>query len=666
MSEARGPEDDLRESFRDSGCPLPAQSSAADAEPLTAWCRTAPEEVLRASMEELWFDFYAAGALAEGLRERPELALSLGSEAWRRGNPAIRWTALKILECHPAAAGRLGTFAATETGPWRHHLEASRAMAEGRMKDYLALRARYYGFLERLFGFLDSPKKSERQAAIHSLRHSSDPFFSARLAAALAREPDPRLFKGLLKAVVATQGFLAVPVLLERLGGDLTRPILETLAPLGERHALAFVLAQFGTGRLNLWQQACLAPYRTLAWPLLRQRLHQLDDWRPHRAGLILLLAVWRDDRLHQAFFAEAKRHPGFAAKLAAFLPALLPKCPRRKPLPGLERLRLPAATPLGGRVLEVPGMNRARLAPDGQSLVFARYNRQLERLEWDSGRTEPLLPLPPHSPLVHLEASLDGQWWLIVFRRPGGKPLYSVQVWEYGRWKEPLGEVRLAVAPETLAVTRDRRWLLIGGYQQVPVFSCQTWLQEGELSGHQGGVRFLQSLPDGRLLSGDWSGRLQVWAPPDWTLQRQIQADSWAPRFARLSADGRQLLYAGHIGLRCWDTRDWRETIVQSRSLNNSFMAQSPDERLLVLTVHKKLRFLRHQDGDWREILSLEGTAPATDPPQFTADGQTLLTFNRGDLRRWSMAGLDFCQEPGQGAGDSGHAGIHSALRLG
>jgi hypothetical protein len=609
---------------------------------LTAWFRTAPAEALAASIDLAWFDHANAEAIADGLQDRSKIAIPLAEEAWRRDNGVIRWTALRVLERHPQATDFLAELAQAATPPLCHHLEAAQARAEERYEALLASKARERDYLEQYAKQLESAKKGDRHSGLYVLRQTHDPWYASRLAVALEHEQDLKLFKDLAAAVVEILGFEAIPALSQRLEGDFLRPALEALAQLGDRSVPAYLFAHLEEKGLVTWQQACLARYRLLALPLLLDLLRGLADWRPHKAALADIFMVMRDDRLVEALFVEAEGESDFARRFLEALPVLYPKCLKKKKGLTLAQLRPYAATLLGGRTLELPGLTSARLDPEGRGLLLVRNHRRVEWLDLATGRAETLLGLPERAYLSHLGLSPDGRR-LLVTHTEGGQPVrYQIGVWEYGRWDQPLGQIETGIQPQTVAMTHDHRWLLVGGNQRVQRFSCTDWSEAPELPGHEGTAYYLQSMPDGRFLTGDWAGWLQVWNTATWEAQARIKCDSWARKFARLSTDSKLLVYAGHVGLHVWETDTWREIAAVTKSLGNHFMSLSPDNRYVLIVVDKKLKFLAF--GTWQEVLTLEDDT-ALGMPAFGADGRTLVTLGRHRVRVWNLDALDGCR---------------------
>jgi len=85
----------------------------------------------------------------------------------------------------------------------------------------------------------------------------------------------------------------------------------------------------------------------------------------------------------------------------------------------------------------------------------------------------------------------------------------------------------------------------------------------------HEYSVNAVAFSPRGNVVaSSSWDGQLKIWSLPTGALVSELEVPGWSGDLA-YSHDGAHLLWAGHGGIRIWETTTWSVVGAVSRSLN-------------------------------------------------------------------------------------------------
>jgi WD40 repeat protein/serine/threonine protein kinase len=185
------------------------------------------------------------------------------------------------------------------------------------------------------------------------------------------------------------------------------------------------------------------------------------------------------------------------------------------------------------------------------------------ERSAGNAGRAEDLLDAPQCRP------DLRGWEWHYLKRlRYGGlAPVpYPCFLW-------------------SLAVSRDGRWLAVGGMDGIiRLWDVKTWKEVRWFQAHGSWVKALAFSPDSsRLASGSWSeGSVNVWSIPAGEPITSLARGDGCTAVA-FSPDGRRLVSAGTPGIKVWDAATWQELSAPETGEGEILsIAFSPDGRRL------------------------------------------------------------------------------------
>jgi len=623
----------------------------------------APYNELERAIESAWCDYALAAAISESLQARPDDALRLAARALSHPNFVIQQTALLVLQavgCDPsqaeAANNRLRehieqrkkeeTFSSTE--PAWLYWDETLARIEGRYDTYLAEKQKQYKYLEPAIAQMTDGKKANRLNAILSLGHTKDPYFTGVIARALD-DPEDKNVKAALDALATIRGFEAIPKISGMLRGFWSRQALEALAALGDRSALTYIFETLENSAAPSYILEILPQYGRLAVYPFIAALKKFDHPEEYKNGIASILAVLRCDALIEALFDEAERDVELSEKIARLLekmyPKQLKKYSSKKSLKALAPL---LSSAFGGKTFEVGGRCEFVMTPDGKSLAYLVPGKGVTLLDPRTGEKLDSLHIGGYPRVMSL--SPDGAYLLTATYTDQRD--YLVQIWKWGDWERSIAEITHKIEIKALAMTWDARFVLIGDMEQVRAVECGTWRDVFTFTGHEiertpsppftaGNTayrqfNFLQAIPNSSsMLVGDWLGWLSVLDTNTWSETAWLKSDSWAPKFAELSADGSRLVYAGHVGIRVWDTTTWQELYAAASPNGFNYMTLTPDGRYLVVEKNKKIRFLDMRT--WKEALAFDSALVSQ--LLVTPDGSELLLASSFKIKAWNLA---------------------------
>ena len=613
---------------------------------LIRYYQTASSQELAAAIELAWCDYNLIPALRAGLSQRPDEALQLVSHALTYENHVIRLAALSVLqdlsrrpEYAPAALAQLQALALRVNDPLWHHWQKALAVAQGQESALALARQETLKTWQSWITQLRSPFKGPREFAFKQLAETKDPCLTEALAQALEHETDEKVLKHLLAALADIRGFAAIPAITPFLGGEYTKNAVETLSILGDRSVLTFIMNHLDAKAVPVFYQEVLARYGTLALPPLLAAIKRLDEPAKYKRAFASMLAGLRSDGLTQQVMQTAADDSIFATKLADLLRSVFPaqrKKSRKPPSGAFETARaliqkwLPFLS--GGQRLATDGLSDLALSPNGAFLAIATA-RQIQI--YDTTTWQRIARLPEQTAIRMICFAPDNRRLAVVkFQQQTVKNV--VEIWEHGTGERCADGLELPCQIESIGFTGSGQYFLIGRDTSVLVVDAATWREVCELPGHGVRVSYVQAVPHSNMiLTGDWNGKLCVWDETDWHQIATLKADSWAPRFASLTADGRRLVYGGHIGFKIWDTQSWQEVASSKKPANLNCAVVSPDGAVIVAGTEKNLRVFGATD--WQELLVLENDVNIS-ALRMLADGKRLLTWTRHEVKVWNL----------------------------
>ncbi len=627
-------------------------------------CAHAPYSELARAIDSAWCEYALADSIADSLRTRPDDALNLAASALDHPNLVIRRTALLVAQAvglDPAQSGQAksllrehiermkqqGTYRSVE--PMWLYWEETFARIEGRHDAYLAEKHTQYRHFEAYVAQIADSKKARRFAAIHALESVKDPYFTGALARALDDSEDKNV-KAALNALVTIRGFDAIPKIARMLRGFWSRPALETLSAFGDRSALTYIFETLENSAPPAYMLDILAQYGRLTVQPLIAALKKCDHPAEYKNGFASVFAVLRCDELVDALLTEAAQDADLSEKIFRLLEKTYPKQLKKHSAntPALKAISPLVFSAFGGKIFKIGTRCEIALTPDGQSLACLAHGKGVTLLDARTGEIRASLAIGGYPRVMAL--SPDGAYLLTATYNEQHE--YTVQVWKWGEWERSLADIAHPLEIKTLAMSWDARFLFIGDTEKVRVVECNAWRDVFTFAGHEferapshpliaGNVAyrpftFLRALPNSSsVLIGDWLGWLSVLETETWRETAYFKCDSWAPKFAELSADGAQLVYAGHIGIRVWDTATWQERCAAAAPSGFDYMTLTPDGRYLVVEKNKKIRFL--DMTTWKEAFAFDTTPVGQ--LLVTPDGRELLLSSASGVKAWSLA---------------------------
>lgn len=163
-------------------------------------------------------------------------------------------------------------------------------------------------------------------------------------------------------------------------------------------------------------------------------------------------------------------------------------------------------------------------------------------------------------------------------------------------------------------------------------------------IDAHGGVITHVRFAPDGRLVSGDWQGRLHFWNPETGEELASLQAHDSVAGLFRFTRDGRQMISCDLYGhARVWDL----ETLTELRTFQASFgplagMDVSADgTRLACATWDQSVAVWDITTGTQAVTLSAHEMIP-TDV-RFSPDGRTIISSSIDHcVRLWQTEGIN------------------------
>jgi eukaryotic-like serine/threonine-protein kinase len=275
--------------------------------------------------------------------------------------------------------------------------------------------------------------------------------------------------------------------------------------------------------------------------------------------------------------------------------------------------------------------------SPDGQTLYSASSDQSLGI--WDLGQRKQIRRLQGHT---------DGVTGLVL--SPDGRTLVScaqdgsVRVWDLRAKARPPAERTLPVrtGPYGVVFGADHHLITASPTDSVTVWDVLA-AKESERIPALGinNQSVAVSLNKGLLAVGTLDGKVKIWH-----LQRRCLLGQWqAHRFPIIALQfldgGRSLLSAAvtpdlNNELKRWEVGSWRELSMSPADLGMCWgLAQSPDQRLLVLTYGAKpVKVWNNASGRLEAALGSEGGFC----PRFSHDGRLIAAALRYRARVWEV----------------------------
>ncbi|GAK49261.1 WD40 repeat, subgroup [Candidatus Moduliflexus flocculans] len=623
----------------------------------------APYDELERAIESAWCDYTLAGSIADSLRARPEEAFWLAKSALNSSHLVIQYTALLVLQTISAdqaqadaakpllrehiEQAKQGKFQRDE--PAWHYWEETLAKIEGRHDAYLTEKHAQYRHLEPHVAQITNGKKANRLNAIQMLEQTKDPYFTKTIARALDDAEDKNV-KAALNALATIRGFDAIPQIAGMLRGFWSRQALETLAALGDRSALTYIFETLENSAAPSYILDLLPQYGHLAIQPLIAALKKFDHPEEYKNGLASVVAILRCDALAEALLVEAEQDADLSEKIVHLLEKMYPK-QLKKPSAkkSLTTIAPIVFSAFGGRTFEIGARGTFAITPEGKSLASLMLGKGVTVLDTRTGERRGSLAMngSPHA----MSLSPNGAYLLTATYTDRHE--YLAQVWKWGEWEQSLAALAHPLEINTLTMSWDARFLLIGDTEKVRVVECGTWRDVFTFTGHPvepvsqpfvitagntnyRSFTFLQALPNSSfVLIGDWLGWLSVLEMETWRETAWLKSDSWAPKFAELSADGSRLVHAGHAGIHVWDTTTWQTLYSAVAPTGFDYMTLTPDGRYLVAEKSKKIRFFDMQT--WKEAFAFD-SAPVGQL-LVTPDSRELFLSSSFKIKAWSLA---------------------------
>ena len=624
----------------------------------------APYRELESAIESAWHAYALAPAIAKGSRVRPVDALCLAASALKHSNLVIQRTALLMLQAISTdpilaeSATRLlhehfewmkqqGRTRDNEPALW--YWEETLAWIEGRHDAYLEEKQAQYRHLEPQIEQITDGKKASRLNAILTLGRAKDPYFTGAIARALDDAEDKNV-KAALDALAAIRGFDAIPKIAGMLRGFWSRQALETLAALGDRSALTHIFDTLENSAAPAHILDLLSHYGRLAVFPLIAALKKCDHPEAYKNGFASVVAALRCDALADALLREAEQDAGLSENIARLLEKMYPKQLKKRAKTPLKAIAPLVSSAFGGKIVEVGARCEFALTPDGATLAYLAHGKSVTLLDARTGEARGSLAACGHPRVMAL--SPDGAYLLTAAYT--NQRDYLVQVWKWGEWGRSLVDIAHQIEIKTLAMSWDARFLLISDMEKVRIVECGFWQDAFTFAGHPiepappqplpiaagyaayRPFTFLQAMPNSAsVLIGDWLGWLSVLEMGTWREIAWLKSDSWAPKFAELSADGTRLAYAGHVGIRLWETATWQEQYAAAAPNGFDYMTLTPDGRHLVVEKNKKIRFLDMRT--WKEAFAFD-SSPVSQL-RVSPDGGELYLSSSRNIQAWSLA---------------------------
>ncbi len=612
--------------------------------------KTATYEKLVQSIEIAWFDYALVNFICAGLQERPDEALKLAQMALNHRNQVIQRTALKVLERVGMEISRAQEvldilakrFEKPKT-PLKHLIEEIRTKVERRYNTSSTSRQQEYAMTKKYKKFLTSSKKSERYAGMSGVVNLKDPCFTDMLARALDVEEDKKHIKFLLRGMVEIGGFDAISTMSRFFEGPYARQALEAVSKLGDRSVLTFLFNRIATKLPASYYRDFLPVYGDLAIEPLLYTLKTMENPVLYKSVFANIFTMLRSNALIQSIIAVIENDAEFADKFASLMLKIYPKLfekagtQKKAGTPSLNGIKQAMLLTLGGTKIERKYITGMFLTPDGTHLVVLTHGQghqnQVSLFSTSTWKQESSPKITGDPSLIAL--SVDGSY-LFTARYDSSIRSNCVEIWEFGRWKTPVGRFPHSKRINNVNATSDHRYIVVGGEKTVRVIKFGSWQEVMELKGYDWRVSFMQPIPGKHMLMiGDWQGWLHVWDELTWNQIARIKSDSWAPKFAELSSDGKLLVYAGYIGIKVWETETWQETLSVSKPKGFDYMTLTPDSKYLIVSKTKTLRFLKF--GTWKEVLKLDNDEKIGNII-VTPDEKQVITSGNSGIRIWDI----------------------------
>ncbi len=196
-------------------------------------------------------------------------------------------------------------------------------------------------------------------------------------------------------------------------------------------------------------------------------------------------------------------------------------------------------------------------VSPDGDrclsfgsgSLVESNLETGIPRLDWDRHQAPVLaLAMAPAGGKA-VSGSADG----------------AIRIWdlESGRTVQTFKLPPSSLAAHALTMSPGGERLLAGGYRGISEFAMDDGRLLGELTGHEGFVRALVCMADGRrFLSSADDGSIALWSVGGQTPDARLEGHGGGVLALALSPDEKRALSGGRDGtVRLWDLETMRET---------------------------------------------------------------------------------------------------------
>ena len=624
----------------------------------------APYRELEPAIDSTWHAYALAPAIAKGLRARPVDALCLAASALKHSNLVIQRTALLVLQAigiDPILKESIKRLLDDSLGwmkqqgknrdsePALWYWDETLARIEGRHDAYLEEKQTQYRHFEPLIEQITDGKKAIRLNAILTLGRTKDPYFTEAISRALDDAEDKNV-KAALDALAAIRGFDAIPKIAGMLRGFWARQALEALATLGDRSALAYMFETLENSAAPAYMLDLLPHYGQLAVFPLIAALKKCDHPEAYKNGFASVVAAMRCDALADALLREAAQDAGLSENITRLLEKMYPKQLKKHANTPLKAIAPLVFSAFGGKLFEVGGRGEFALTPDGGTLAYLAHGKSVTLLDARTGDALGSLAVGGYPRVMAL--SPNGAYLLTATFT--NQRDYLVQVWKWGEWGRSLVDIENQVEIKTLAMSWDTRFLLIGDMEKVRIVECGFWHDAFTFAGHpiepappppfpitagNAAYRpftFLQAMPNSAsVLIGDWLGWLSVLEMGTWREIAWLKSDSWAPKFAELSADGTRLAYAGHVGIRVWETATWQEQYAAAAPNGFDYMTLTPDGRYLVVEKNKKIRFLDMRT--WKEAFAFDSMPVGQ--LLVSPDGGELYMSSSFKIRAWSLA---------------------------
>lgn len=583
---------------------------------IRAYFAQASDDELTLSIERLWCDVACAPAIAEGLRARPEQVLRLVRQALTQINPAIQYTALRVLRTLPpeSSHAQAACQMLTETPPeartpkikkqFAYLLAETQAYLNGRAANFRQETLRRLSSYSATIKNLTSPHKNVRKFAMQEIAKTNDPAFVEVITPLLHQETESKNIKALLECLAEIGGFEAIPVIQPLLGGEFTAYALETLSRLGDRSALTYIFTQMADKKLPEYAQKALTRSGDFVLYPFVDAVKQITSPTAVKKFFSTLWPVIGSPTLQARLNDAAAHDPALASHpIMAYLQ------PDRPLAAKIEAVR--AAANKAERKALLTSLTTATYipkhpqsiypTPDGQGVILFEqitHPRRLSILRAEDWAITREIPLADH--VMGAAMSRDGAYVLVSRLEQHGDRNYKLDFWAVGQWEQPAKTLTSTaiVGPCAYTLTFDHRTLLLGGDRMAQVASAETGEILRTLPGHEHTqymeVKYVDVIPNTPFaLSGDWLGKLNVWDTTDWHLVTSLKSDSWKAQWTAISGDGKYLVYAGHIGIKLWATATWTEVAAAKKPTGINSVALSPDGRFVLVGALKKLHIL-------------------------------------------------------------------------